>query len=96
MELNTYFEDLVENQKSFNGKPYKYWKDKADEHVMESLVRAAYHNTCSQSLIGYIACKRLLAIAEAMDPDLLKATLKQREKCLSGFATIVVNALGDR
>lgn len=96
MKQNELFEDVIQNGRQLNGKPYKHWKDKADEHVMESLVRAAYHNTCSQSLIGYIACKRLLAIAEAMDPDLLKATLKQREKCLSGFATIVVNALGDR
>lgn len=86
-------QEVATNRQNFNGKPFEHWERQAEELVMDGLVRAAMNTDAEHSLIGYLARQRLLDIANAVNPKLLSEVLEQRDRCLSGFASTVVEAV---
>lgn len=90
--MNQKFEDTIKNRKRFNGKPFQHWQDLADELVIENLVRAA-GQTDERSLVGYLAHKRLMELAEAENPTLFQRVLAQRDRCHAGFRNIMQEIL---
>ena len=74
------FDEIIRKRKQFNGKPFSHWQDQADELVVESILRAALPHTEAEhpSIIGYLAGKRLMEIAQAESPTLLEKVLDQR------------------
>lgn len=89
LDINQRFEDVIKGRKKFNGKSFEHWESLAEEHVIEAVVRAALHNSDPRSLIGYIAAKRLMEIAEKRNPTILGTVLAQRDLCIRGFHRIM-------
>jgi hypothetical protein len=90
------FETIIDKRKRFNGKPFSHWQREADELVVELILRAALQHTDPTSIIGHIARKRLLEIAQAENPILVKKVLAVRSACLAGFQRIMQNVLDRR
>lgn len=83
------FDEIIKKRKRFNGQPFQHWQDQADELVVELITRAALQHTSDDSIIGYIARKRLLEIAKAENPNLFERVLSIRNRCLLGFNRIM-------
>lgn len=64
----------VAKSREFNGKPLTHWKSKADELVMELLLRSALLGVDERSIIGRLAQEKLLEIARTEDLTLYKKT----------------------
>ena len=82
------FDEIIQKRKRFNGKPFSHWEAQADELVIEQLVRAANLGE-HQSLIGYLASKRLMEIAREENPTLVEKVLGIRDQCVKGFHAIM-------
>lgn len=91
--LRERFEDIERNRKRFNRKPFSHWQAEADELVVELILRAALQHTDPTSIIGFMARKRLLAIAQAENPTLVKKVLAVRAACRTGFQRIMQSVL---
>jgi len=89
------FDEIIRKRKKFNGKPFSYWKDQADELVIESILRAALLHTETQypSIINYLVGKRLLEIAQAENSAIVKKILTIRSNCIEGFKHTLRNLL---
>ena len=71
-----------------------HWDRIAAKLVIESLVRAAV-NMDVRSEPGARAHRRLFEIARSEDPTLVKEVLDEREAFHRGFATVMMDLLGD-
>ena len=84
------FKAIASKRARFNGKPFSHWEQMADELVIEQLVRAANLGE-HQSLIGYLASKRLMELAQTENPTILERVLTTRDRCVQGFQQIMAD-----
>lgn len=78
----------------FNGKPLSYWKHMAHELVVDSLVRASVNFQSTNvftSLPQKIAAERLMALALAENPVLVRKSLEERDRCLKGLNLFITH-----
>lgn len=93
--------------KRFNGKPMSHWERKAKEVVVEILVRAATDYGWRplgaespefpdphQSIIHKLAADRLMAMAMAEDPEIVKEMLANRARFQENLARFVASMGG--
>jgi hypothetical protein len=65
-----------------------HWEHEAKDLVVRVLVRGALD--CDKlSIIGRLAEPQLWALANSVDPELVKEVLAERDRCLAGFAGIM-------
>ena len=84
---------MVKKGKLFNGQPMSHWQRKADELVMDCLVRAVYSVTDptpeTTSLIRKLAAERLTAIAKAENPEMYAEICGQRDRCIRNMCKTI-------
>jgi len=83
---------LKSRVKPFNGKPMKEWEATAKRLVVEQLVRASMVD--ERSLVGKIACARLMRLAKRENVELLKDVLEERQRCQTNLARFVAGFSG--
>jgi hypothetical protein len=92
MDKSEDFYSIIEKRSMYNGQPFSYWQSQADELAVELIVRSA-ESTDSRSLIGHLARKRLLEIAQAENPTVYEKVLASRDACMRGFVKILGEVL---
>ena len=85
-EVPARFKELFNSRKRFNGQPARHWQREARKLVVEQLVRSS---NVDGSIVGAMASARLLALAEAEDPELYQEVLDERVRCKQGLAAIM-------
>lgn len=88
--------------KKINGKPMAHWERQAERVVVDVLVRAATSfgwrplgaespefPDPHQSIIHKLAADRLMAMAEAESPALVKELLDERDRCRSNIMRFI-------
>lgn len=75
----------------FCGRGKKHWQRKADELVVESLVRAAECD--DRSLIGALAKARLLELARQESSEIYNDVLEHRDRCRENLGEILSDIL---
>lgn len=74
--------------KLYNGKPMSHWEKMAKETVVDHLIRSAMR--CDQrSLPGKIAYDRLMDLAKAEDPEVVKELLEEMKRCQRNLGRIL-------
>lgn len=85
---------------TINGKPMSHWEREAKRMVLDSLVRAAVYfgwgseRPDIQSIIHKIAADRLMELANAEDPNLVKELLAERNRCQMNLARFLAGVSG--
>lgn len=74
--------------KRYLGKPMSHWEHEAKKLVVEILVRG-YINLDTRSIIGELASKRLMELANAENPETVKEVLETRARFAAGMAAII-------
>jgi len=82
------FDDIIAGRKRFNNKPYSHWEQKAQYAVVDWLVRAAL-NTDTRCLPGKLAHDRLMELAKAENPELVKEVLGDVDRFQRNIARVV-------
>jgi len=67
----------VDSKGHFNGKPMAHWDAKADELMIRCLLDAA--NLDTRSIIGAKAAERIINLAMAINPVLVRKLISDRE-----------------
>lgn len=86
--------------KKINGKPMSHWEREGKRVVLDSLVRAATYLGWGsdrpelQSVVHKIAADRLMELANAEDPVLVKELLEERSRCLDNLALFAASFAG--
>lgn len=75
-------------------KPMEHWDKLASRHVVETIIRGAFHYTDERSVVGAMAQRRLLEIAEHEAPGDFVSTLVDRDRCIAGFSQLLDEIFG--
>ena len=68
-----------------------HWEREAKKLVVELLYRASMVDT--RSIIGTLASKRLVELAVAEDPEILKEVIETRDRCVAGMGRIMADII---
>jgi len=86
--------------KKINGKSMAHWEREGKRVVLDSLVRAATYLGWGsdrpelQSIVHKIAADRLMELANAEGPELVKELLEERSRCLDNLALFAASFAG--
>ena len=83
----------LDRKGNYNGKPLAHWIAMADELVMYAIVRGI--NPDRLSIVHTMATERLTHLAMAINPELYRKIVDERDRCREAIPAILASMLAD-